>query len=365
MDVSLIIFIAVVAIFAFRGYRNGLLKSLSRILSLISGYVVAILYSKQLSLIVASNFQLEGLVAYILASILLFTGAAIAVGVLFRLIVKLRSDKRTVTRASSFGGVVAGGAVGIVVAFAIVWIFAFTRDLSPAGKLEASAASNKSMVEDMANRAASKAVNTAMTMVSAKPEVTSLSMALAANPVDISLQIRRLAGSDDLISLLNDRSNQAVLDSGNAAAVQKLPGFIRLARNRDLLALAKSAGLLNPSEDNAQAMETALARQLTDTWGRVQRVKNDRRVQEILSDPEFQQKIKSANPLDLLTNTRLLELADIVFSDTAGQVPDSESNANQPLANSPMRIPEKKETQIYRWVDKNGRVYFSDVEPGS
>ena len=59
----------------------------------------------------------------------------------------------------------------------------------------------------------------------------------------------------------------------------------------------------------------------------MQRVKNDARVQEIVSDPQFQQKLQSGNPLDLLTDLRLLELANIIFADPEAAGPAVEKDS--------------------------------------
>jgi len=363
MDWSLIILIVVVVFFAYRGYKKGLLKSLSRVLSLLAGYIAAILYSGQVFAIVDSQFQLQGIVAFIIASLVLFFGAAMAVSFLFWLPEKLWASNESPSAVSSYGGATLGLVVGVIVAIVIVWTFAFMRDMRPAENVVAVADTNRSRIEIFASRAASKAVNTAMSLGSAEPEITSLSTALVEAPAVVARQAQRLAGSDDLKALLNDPRNQLVLDSGDVAAVQKLPAFQQLANNPDMLALAESAGMLDKSTNNTKVAQTALASQITNIWGRVSRVKSDQRVQEILNDPEFQQKIQSGNPIDLLTNARLLELADIIFSNSAApdQAGNNDANSIQPDGSS--KEISKKGTKIYRWTDKDGRIHYTDVNP--
>lgn len=72
MDWSLVIFLVVILFFVYRGFRKGLLKSIGRILSVVAGYVCAILYTGQVSGIIESEYQLQGIVAFIAASLLLF-----------------------------------------------------------------------------------------------------------------------------------------------------------------------------------------------------------------------------------------------------------------------------------------------------
>lgn len=360
MDWSLIIFLVVVALFAYRGYRRGLVKSFSRILSLVAGYIATIVYTEQVSKIVESIFQLQGLIAFVIAALFLFIAAGIAVSFLFLMVGKLLPENGARSVASSFGGTALGLVVGVIVAFAIVWTFALVRDIRPSETVQTIA--EKSLIERLTNRVASKAVRTALSLASAKPEVVQLSVALVEAPAEIVQQAQRLVKSDDLNALLADPKNQAVLNLGDVQAVQKLPAFQKLVNNPDMLALAKSAGMVSESASNTEAMEAALAGQLVDIWGRMQRVGNNKRVQEIVNDPEFQKKIQSSNPVDLLTNTALLELADIIFSDVTvpENTADKESSGAQPDSFVP--VTPKKEITIYSWVDENGRIHYSDVE---
>ena len=362
MDWSLIIFITVVIFFAYRGYKKGLVRSLSRVLSLLAGYTASILFTEQTSVIVASLFQLQGIVPFIIAALFLFIAGGVVVSFLFLVIGKMIPERESPSTASSVGGAALGLGVGAIVAFIIVWTFAFVRDIQPAQPSQAVAEIPKSSIESLTSLVASKAVNTAMSMNSAGPEITELSTALVEAPAEIALQAQRLANSNDLNALLGDSRNQAVLNSGDVAAVQKLPAFQQLASNPDMQALVNSSGMLKGAS-NSEAVEAALAGQLIDIWGRMQRVQNNRRVQEILSDPEFQQKIQSKNPVDMLTNARLLELADIIFSDTSepDNTADKETDSAQTDSKSPAEP--KKPTKIYSWTDKNGRIHYSDVDP--
>ncbi|MBT8434066.1 MAG: CvpA family protein [Gammaproteobacteria bacterium] len=360
MDWSLLLFIVVMLFFAYRGYKKGLFKSLSRILSLVAGYIAAILYAGPFSAVLGSQYQLQGIVGFLAAALILFFSAVIAVSILFWILAKLLPATDSPSTASSLGGATVGLVIGVIVAIAIIWTYAFVRDIHFARDAEANFKPGK--IERLASNVASKVVNSALSMGSARPEITNLGTALIASPAEIAQHARRLSSSNDLNELLRDPDNQALLNRGDVAAVKNLPALRKLARNPDMLALAKYAGIVDDSANNSDAVETALATQLTDIWGRVHRVRNDRRVQEILNDPEFQQKIQSGNPIDLLTNARLLELADIIYADEAapsgaGQV---ESNSVQPESSRQPSSEEKM--KIFSWVDEDGRIHYSDTE---
>ena len=371
MDLSLLIFTIVIVYFAYRGYRNGLLKSISRVLSLIAGYACAILFTGDLTPVVESQLGLQGVIALITASMILFFGAGFIVGVLFWLSAKLLFEDEEPSTGSNIGGAAVGTLVGVLFAIVIVWALAFVRDMSTAGNRQTVSIEEPSQIESLANKLASTALSKALSMGPAEPEIARLSAALLESPGEIAIRGQRLMESPELKRLLNDPRNQQVLDSGNAAAVQKLPAFQALAQNPDLRALAASAGMMEAAEKNGPSMETQLARQFTDIWGRTQRVKGNQRVQEIINNPGFQAKISSGNPLQLLNSSELLELSEIIFSDDATpstadtNPPPVDTTSPNEATQTPSDVQKKKPKKLYKWTDSSGRIYYSDQKPDS
>ncbi len=365
MDWSLFIFIAIVLLLGYRGYRNGLFKSLARISSIVAGYACAFVYSGQFSSIVETRLGIQGIAAFAVASLILFAGAAVLVGLLFRLIAKFAVNRESISTGSAVGGAAVGALTGLLIAVLAVWAFALVRGLQSVADIETALPVEPTGIENLAGKVAGKAVDTAMSMGSANPEITRISAALFEAPVEILLQARRLSRSEDLLNLLTRPENQKVLNSGDYEAVKKLADFQKLARNPDMQAFMESTRLLENAVRQDQNLEDALAIQLTDVWLRTQRVKNDRRVREIIDDPEFRKTMQSGNPVALLTDRQLLELADIIFSDEAApeQNPRQPSDDDEMPAQTPAKPP--KEEKIFQWTDENGRVHYSDVEPGS
>ena len=349
MDWSLILFVLVVLFFAWRGFRNGLYKSIARVLSLLAGYGCAILFTGKLTPLIEAQFGLAGIAAFITASLILFIGASFGVSMIFWLVGRLLLDREPPSLPSAAGGGAVGSLVGVLLALVVVWTWGFVRGMQPLPESVARTPPGK--IEALANRAASGVVASAMNLCSAQPEVSNLSAALVASPGEIAQHGKRLLENEDLIGLINKPENQRLLDSGDYAAVQALPEFQRLLQNPDLQALASAAGM---GQESSAAMEAKLAQQLTDTWNRVQRVKNNPRVQEIINNPEFVQRVRSGNPLELINNADLLELADIVFAEEPAPV-DSPGAATA--------LESGKKTTIYRSTDSSGRVQYSDQKP--
>ena len=354
MDWSLIIFAGVILLFAWRGFRSGFIKSLGRVFTVLAGYAAAILYSGPLSSWIDMQFGWQGVVAFIGTSMTLFLAAGLAMMLIFTLLRRHLFPGDDISTTSALGGGFVGALAGVLLAIAIVWSFAFVRDMRSSDTNETTASEHSSGVETLANRLAGSAVSAAMNAGSVTPEVARLSAALAASPAEAMQRTQRLMKSTEFLALMHDPRNHRVLDSGNPELVQQLPAFRALAANPDLLALAEMSEL---ADDD---LEAKFARQLTDTWGRAQQVKNDPRVQAILADPEFQAALESGNPVDLLTNHQLHELADIIFSDKTTEVTPDQPTAAVNEVNPPAVNPPKEPTEIYTWTDSHGRIHYSD-----
>ena len=316
---------------------------------MLGGYAAAILFSGPLSGWVEMQFGWHGVVAFIGTSLTLFLAAGLAMMLIFALLRRYLFPGDDISTTSALGGGFVGALVGVLLAIAIIWSFAFVRDMRSSDTTETTASKHSSGIETLANRLAGSAVSTAMNAGSVTPEVARLSGALAAAPAEFMQRTQRFMKSTEFLALMNDPRNQRVLDSGNPERVQRLPAFRALVVNPNLLALAQMSGL---DDDD---LEAGLARQLTDIWGRAQQVKNDPRVQAILADPEFQAALDSDNPVDLLTNHQLLEMADIIFADEAIAATSDQSTAGTSGVNPP-----KEPTEIYQWTDASGRIHYSD-----
>jgi len=365
MNWSLIVFLVIVAFFIYRGYRRGLLRSLTRIAGVIAGYACAIIYTEEATRVLEANSQLQGIIAFIAAGLGLFIGASIGVSLVVWMLQKLLGSGGEISPGSRAGGAAVGLVTGFLVAIVVVWAVAFVRDTRTDSLEQAEATKKPSQIETLANRFAGKAVSAAVSLSSATPEVARLTSALAESPGEIVQQAQRLAQSEDMTALLHDPQNQAVLDSGDLEAVRQLPAFQKLMSNPDLQSLAESTGLLDEAAQSGLDTEAALAQKITDIWGRTQRAKTDPRLQAILSDPAFRQDIQSGNPLDLLGNEKLLELANIIFAEQ----PAAESGARDGNSGAvkqtqkPQNRESKTDTKVYTWTDEKGQLHVSDVPP--
>ncbi len=324
MDWSLLIFAVVVMFYGYQGYRRGLLKSLSRVLSLSAGYAAAVFYSTHFSTIIASIMPVQGFATLIVAFVILFFGAGIIVNILFLVLELLIPELDLDSPASSYAGAGIGLLSGLVIAIITTWTLAYTRDTQPPATAEAITSTQSSDIEILANQLAGKTVSTAMSLGSAQPVLTGFSVALAENPAEVTMQAQRLANSHELNRLLNVVEHQVPLSTGDIEAIEKLDAFQQLTMNPDFIALARSTEMVTEPYTNSESVTTILAKYIVDIWGHIQQTIKNQRAQEIINNPEFQQEIQSGDPVQLLTNANLLELTNMLFA--AVQNPGVELN---------------------------------------
>lgn len=361
MSISLIILIVLVAFFAFRGFRKGLFSSIAKISSLIAGYAAAIFYVEPVKVLLESRFELQGLLAFFTASAVLFLATFSLFSFVFWFVRKLWFKNEKISMVSAVSGALIGSIVGSMATIVVVWALTFVSEMRPVAAGQLLSQNTPGVVDSISKQAMGKALSIILSMANTEPEIRNISRALIESPGEVSQQVQRLNKSGELKMLFGDSNNQAVLNSGNAAAVQQLPAFQALVKNPDMLALVKSAGMLGEAGDDVELAETALAVQTTEAWVRVQKVKDNERVQAIINDPEFSAKLQSGNPIDLLTNPKLLELANIIFVESSEKLEPSTVNAIQDSTKTRQKTL-KKEAKIYSWTDDKGRIHYSDTE---
>lgn len=378
MDWSIIIFIVVVLWFGFRGYRNGTLKSVSRILSLIAGYACAILLTGSFSQAVGSMLGLHGMIGLIVSAIILFFGASMLVSLIFWMLSRLVFNDGEPSTASTVGGAVIGSMVGVLVGIMIVWALSFARDMNLTGTESTAMPREPGGIESLASRAAGSAVGAALSLGPASPEVARFSSALIESPGEIAQHGQRLMEGAELKALVQDPANQRVFNHGDAAAVQALPDFRALMQNPDMQAIIAATELAEEAAKNGHSVDAEMAQQFVNIWGRTQRIKDNPRVQEIVGNPGFQRKLQTGDPMALLGSAELLELSQIIFSDQtapdnaapapAGNHATGEDADTRPAAESKSAAAgavtnQNRPKTLYRWEDENGRVFFTDEKP--
>jgi hypothetical protein len=248
-----------------------------------------------------------------------------------------------------------------------------------------------SLIETGAKKLVGKVAATAMDMTLDNPSATQITRDIAENPQETLAYIKQIADTGEFTSLLADAEIQDILEKQDTEALLENGKF------QNLLATENMQGLLaNMHNDSSgKTPEQLIADTMMQGWNRMDAMKKDPRVNAILADPEFREELNNGNNMRLLMNPKMKELTEILFNKPDAQAQDTQTQDTQTqdtdttaenlsdnpgmadginalqetLANESKAAASKPEIEtekpIYRWVDENGSVHFSDHEKGS
>lgn len=396
MNIATIVFGLIIIFFLWRGYQQGFIKSIARILSWLIAYPAAIFFTIPLAKLIVKYSSLDGLIVYFIAGSAIFLTVSFLVTKLLDILSDTIPDNTVTENTSKVGGAVIGIIVGGVMGLLAVYAINLTQ--KPASKMasniqpasysatESSAIDDphiqtkitntstagdppESFIESSAQKLVATAAATAIDLTLQDPAATQLTKAFAGNPQSMLGNVQQLANNEDVKKLFNDPNMQELLNKGDTNALIANKEFQHLMNNADMQAILVHV-------EDGQAGKTSqhiAAEKMVAAWQRMDAIKNDPRVVGIITDPAFQQQLNSSNKLPLLMNPNMKVLAEIIFSQeltradntTRYEIKDLDNNSQgsiQPrtLETNTSSSEEQSAKKIYRWTDKNGKVHYSD-----
>lgn len=392
MHITTIVFFALLAFFAWRGYQKGFIGSITRILGWIVAYPAAIVFTKPAAKLIMQHTSLDGLIVYFIAGSAIFLLVSYLVSLLLNLLAKLIPDTDATQMGSKIGGasvgVLMGALVGLLVVYAISLVL--TPKVQPIPPESASDISssdintinnnrapptdvphvrdlekiNDSFIEASAKKLIGNAAATAVNLALDDKTTTQITKAFVENPQSMLTHVQQVANDGQMKELMADEKIQSILTTGDTNALLRDPGFQELMNNPSVQAL------MSQSDVNSEAGSQAAAEKMVQAWSRMQTIKHDPRVIAIISDPEFQQQLNSSNKLPLMMNPKLNQLTEIIFNSETMPADGMEnyevrdiSGGNTNINPAPETNPgedSKPAATIYRWTDENGQVHYSD-----
>lgn len=302
MSLSLGIFIVVLVFFGLRGYHKGFFGALNSIVGLVLAYISAFLFVKPVVLLLREHLELEGMLVYLIAGLIIFAIVSTVVSLIFLLLEKLVHSNAALTIPSKIGGLCVGLLVGCLVGVIAVYGISIVRELGQNEKVV-----SIKPVDHTARKLMGKIVSTATNF--AYPEAADFSEAFITSPVSMSKSVQSVANNPDIKTLFSEDYYQQLLTRGDAQGLMREPAFQRLASDKDMQYFLQQSQLA-PEHTGS---EEVLAKALIDSWQGFHAVRNDARVQAIMNDPEFQRKLQSGDKFALMNDAQLQELAEIFF----------------------------------------------------
>ena len=394
MSFTSLIFFAIILTCVWRGYRRGFTASITPILSWLIAYPVAIFFTKPFANWLAQHTALDGVVVYMVAGCAIFFSVSIVVGLILNLIARSLPSTDFTQASSKFGGAVVGMIVGCL--FGLICVYIIDLVKKPASVANTAsidsdqhnghknsqqeelfdnsfAVKDDTFIESSAKKLVSTAASTAVDLTLDDKTVTQMTKAFTQDPQTMLSHVQQITNDGQMKALLAKPEFQAQLNAGDVNGLMRNKDFQQLMDNRDMQAILSSAS----GNANNPAAQQAAAEKMVAAWQKVDTLKSDPRVLQILNDPAFQQQLNSPNKLSLMMNPRLRELTEIIFNSQGNTTTPSNSvkNTNYHIEDitqphpgeqtpSPAADSEQgnttREEKIYRWKDANGKTHFSD-----
>ena len=190
------------------------------------------------------------------------------------------------------------------------------------------------------------------------PKISTLPVIILANPAENIPLMQKIAEKGLFQNLLADRNARLHLNALSPATLTRNLQFKKLASDPDFSQLTKQ---MNFSDDPKQ-LERQLAMQITEIWAKVRTVQDDPAFRSIIDDSEVQQLLKDRNLYQLSTHPKVEKLMNLIG---AVKTPNIVFDENLPIEATAENQQEEKSNsrKIYRWVDENGKVHYSDKKP--
>lgn len=321
MPISTIIFAIVVCVFAFRGFRQGWLRAVVGIVGFVFSYWAAFHWAPEGAVWLEANTSLQGFLAMAASGLSIFFLATIAVQVVLIALtilinLFLESEGAKVSLVSRIGGAMSGALVGVFFGLSAVYAYGVAMPMlvSDSGAGSTMVETEVSSVSKWANRAAGFVIEQAMAASDVEPGLAKMSVAAAEQPLATAQSIQGLSKNEQLQQLFEDPAQREVLVSGDLSQVVDLPAFQKLAASPELQQLADIAGISGSA--NSQEYQQQVAEKMSRVAQKMDTMRNDPRLQEMLNNPELQRQLNSSNPLELLNNPEMKEIADMLLRDT-------------------------------------------------
>ncbi len=360
--------LVIIALFAYFGWRRGLLQAVLALLGVVAGYLAAYLLYRPLGDLLASLLSLQPLLAYPLGGMTAFFLAPILVG-LVSLILRRRARRRGAlppALPSRVGGAVVGGLWGAAFSLLIVWALVLVQALSPDLP-----DARGSLAGRLATPLSARLFSAAARQASGSEALAGVAGRFAGDPIAVSKGLGAVLDHEGVQSMLKDPRVARALASGRAGAGESA-GVRTLAGDRRFLEAARAAGFVSIPPDGLTPEDARrqVAAGLAPLARTVQTLARDPEVQRLLGDRDLVGRIERRELLGLMNDQRFNRLATIILTQLRAQsglpgvtpsptgAGSAERTAERPATPSPAAPAPSR--RVHRWKDRRGVQHYSD-----
>jgi hypothetical protein len=308
--------LAVIVVYAVRGFMRGLTASLLGLLGLAGSFLAAWLLWGWAGRRLNAFFGMPPVLAFALGASLVFLAAYVIFFVLVYLIRRRNKSRRPqpaakpkYPRADKLSGAALGACVGILMAAALVWMYT-------AAGLIPEAAAWPDIRDCFAARLSGFIIGSeAWLFARAATNDPMLSRIVArsvSDPKTAVEDVQRIKQNPEVAALAQDARFTDAVFNGDAETIKGNPRWNRLLEDPEFLRCARELGLL-PAESDAASTREQAAEELAHVGRKMTRISADPEIQDILRDRAFQEMLEDRDFGKLVQDERAWKLAGRVM----------------------------------------------------
>lgn len=351
----LIILAGCVLIFAMRAYKKGIWLAAIGLIGFICAYTASTLATAPL-IELTKDKGLQGMLALIVSLIAIFFVVSAFVSyvptIYFPSLKKATSKQRAL-------GMLFGASMGAIVAIGLIWLVgllsAFSSNQQPQH-------SEPDLLGKFSSRIVAFIVRTGMSFSDTDEFKKNMVAAAISEPKAFSSAIKEVSTTDELKSFWRNADAQELMTQGDVDGLMNDESFIALIEQpamKRILAKTLPKGL--PVQDN----QRYIASQMSFFWQRMDSLRTDERVIDILNDPEVKVLVEKQNTAALLTNKKIQSLISIVMEEDKknsidGHKSTSDTSSKSSIQQTAQQSTDTEVKTIYKWRDENGKTRYTD-----
>lgn len=304
--------LVLIALFAYRGYRQGTLLMSLGILRLLCAYAGAYLLAGLVGIPLHAIFGLLRIVATAVAGILIFL--IITIG--FKLLTRKIRRKRKIRKLTAgwnelalpnrIGGGILGLLCGVVTVFVLCWLY----NLIGAGFAESK---QPDISSSFSNRSSQYVIEEAayvgIGVAGGEKEDARQIARLISKPAGTVEDFRRLVSIPSVALLMNSRTFQADFLSGNYRRIRFNSDLQRIFNDKDAVRYLKELGVI-PDDYRSPLFQNRLAKNLARAGSRMQEAMNDPELHSTVEELRREGLLNTGRISALILDTRFLKIVD-------------------------------------------------------
>lgn len=362
-NITTLLFVSWIIWGAIRGYFKGAWLCFFSVLGVLMAYVTCVVLGRPLMGVIEGQ-GFSPLIAALIVLPCLFFFVQLIVSSVPNILPVISKNKGQFPVL----GAVIGAGVNVISGLVFVWFFGFALSLKEApserevnsAEVAVGTPSSDQAIHQVARKVMKTAAYVGSRATGKDEEQAKIIAVMTSEPAKTVNNFQGLAKSEELKRLVQNPQAQYLMATNNTGALKKLPEFSRLMSQPDMMQMAKAF-----SHEKNKDPEQFVADNFSWVWRRMQYLKNDARVQAILSDEEVRTLIEKQNTGELLLNTKIHQLISIVLDDPELEDIDYTQFVNQADGGGTVLHREvnlEASNPIYKWISESGTTKYTHWE---